>query len=121
MPDNNPLGTEKPIEIVFKNSNALYKAYMPYLGNGGLFVTHQAKWALGQKVLLHVTLPNEPVEEKHALETTIAWITPTSAQGRWIAGIGLEFSTNEASRRVREKINVLLLANAEKDTPTGTM
>ena len=122
MPDNNALGSEEPIEIIFKNSNALHKAYMPYLRNGGLFVSHQAKWELGQKTSLQVVLPLESKEEaKYLLETTVVWITPTSAQGRWVPGVGLEFSTNEVSRRLREKINTLLLANTEKDTPTGTM
>jgi type IV pilus assembly protein PilZ len=101
--------------------NTLYKAYMPYLQNGGVFVPEAPHLQLGDKAKLIVILPGEPEEGSAPIDATVAWVTPQAAQGRWIPGIGLEFSAKENSRRLREKINVLLLANSEKNVPTSTM
>ncbi len=120
--DKNQNVITEPVKLIFKNINALYKAYMPYLQNAGLFIAHPSKFTLGDKVPLHVVLPGVAEEQQvYEIEGTVAWITPTAAHGRWITGIGVEFSAKDNGRKLREKINSLLLENSESGAPTSTM
>jgi type IV pilus assembly protein PilZ len=112
---------DEPFKIAFKNINALYKAYMPYLQNSGLFIAHPQKFKLGDRVVVHMVLPGESEDQINELETKVVWITPNAAQGRWVPGIGVEFASDDKSRKLREKINTLLSENSEGDAPSSTM
>jgi type IV pilus assembly protein PilZ len=109
------------IKVNFTNVNTLYKAYMPYLQNAGIFIAESQNLQLGDRVQLQITLPGDLEKNSSPVDASVAWVTPQGAQGRWISGLGLEFSSKENSRRLREKINLLLLENSEKDAPTSTM
>ena len=82
------------LEVSLTDTSALYGAYMSFLKNGGLFVATQRDIGLGQDVLLLLSLMDEP--EKLPVAGKVVWLTPEGAQGNRQAGIGVEFSEQDA-------------------------
>lgn len=82
------------LEVSLTDTTALYGAYMSFLENGGLFVATQRDIGLGQEVLLLLSLMDEP--EKLPVAGKVVWLTPEGAQGNRQAGIGVEFSEQDA-------------------------
>ena len=82
------------LEVSLTDTTALYGAYMSFLNNGGLFVATQRDIGLGQEVLLLLNLMDEP--EKLPVAGKVVWLTPEGAQGNRQAGIGVEFSEQDA-------------------------
>ena len=117
MSAENPIATEK---LVLLNKNALYKAYMPFLQNGGIFIATEKVFQLEETLQIELTLPAEVSSEVIMLEGLVVWITPHSAKNRWTKGVGIEFVSTEANRRLREKINQLL-ADQSSEAPTSTL
>ncbi len=87
---------------------SLYTAYMPYIKNGGLFVTTpvgiDANYKLGQLVLVDFKLSNNPVI---SFVGAIVWLCPVSAAQR-VSGIGVELPDDETSRKLRQNIESTL-------------
>ncbi|MFM2343980.1 MAG: hypothetical protein RLZZ210_589 [Pseudomonadota bacterium] len=83
---------------------SLYTAYMPYIKNGGLFVSTpvgvDTKYKLGQLVLIDFKLSNNPVI---SFVGTVVWICPVSAAHR-VSGLGVELPDDETSRKLRQNI-----------------
>ncbi len=98
---------------------ALYAAYMPFLAHGGLFVPTQKSYALGDEVFMLVQLMDEPA--RHAVTGQVVWITPHGAQGGRIEGVGIQFSGDEAGRKLREAIEKLLAGHLVSNRPTHTL
>ena len=53
-----PLSTSRPsvLQLVFRDKNALYAAYMPLLTDGGVFVPTTRDYRLGDDLYLLLTL-----------------------------------------------------------------
>ena len=77
------------LEVVIKDTAALYEAYMPSLKNGGLFVATEKGMVLGQRVALLLDLMREP--EILRISGKTIWCTPKGAEGSRQAGIGIQF------------------------------
>jgi len=113
-----PSKNEAPLKVFLKSMEALYKVYMPFLRNGGLFVPTNKKYELNDKVRLEVAL----LEEGNVFEVDgiVAWITPELAQqGRWLPGIGVQFP--EDATQIRTRIETILVGALDADKPTSTM
>ncbi len=104
--------------LKMKSADALYKAYMPFLENGGLFIPTMKVLTLGQVVGLRITLPQS--DDEYKIKGRVAWITPESAQSRWKPGIGIQFLGEEA-QLIRTKIEGLLAGKLQSDKPTNTL
>lgn len=100
-----------------KTKDDLYRSYMPFLKNGGLFVPTDSRFSLGQEVFLLVTLPEE--EERYPVAGRVAWWSPSSFDSR-LKGIGIEFLPSATTETLRNRIDVLL-AGYPSDRPTYTM
>ena len=78
------------LELVaeFENVNQLYRAYMPFVTHGGLFISthHEAK--IGDKVTVSLTLPDDL--EATVFDSTIVWFNPVGAQGARPTGVGVQ-------------------------------
>ena len=114
------LGDEKQSSIFsldFKTNEDLYAAYMPFVRGGGLFVTTDRKYNLGDEVFILLKLLDE--KEKYKIAGRVVWITPEHAQGRKRAGIGVQFTHDDAGH-LRNKIETYLagLLHSEKSTDT---
>ena len=105
------------LSLTIKDKAVLYSAYMPFLTNGGLFVPTNKVYDIGYEVFMLLTLMDEP--EKIPIAGTVVWVTPRGAQGNRTAGIGVQFSEQDAAANA--KIENHLAGSLNSDRPTHTM
>ncbi|MCX4029444.1 PilZ domain-containing protein [Endozoicomonas sp. SM1973] len=105
------------LSLTIKDKAVLYAAYMPFVGNGGLFIPTNKTYQLGDEVFLLLNLMDEP--EKIPVAGKVVWITPKGAQGNRAAGIGVQF--NGQDDMARNKIETYLAGALQSDRPTHTM
>lgn len=105
------------LSLTIKDKAVLYSAYMPFLQNGGLFVPTNKSYRIGDEVFMLLTLMDEP--EKIPIAGTVVWVTPRGAQGNRTAGIGVQFSEQDAAANA--KIENHLAGTLNSDRPTHTM
>jgi len=118
LSSTNPGGVGAMLRIVIKDKSSLYKAYMPFVRNGGIFLPVQREFTLGEEVfvLLNVaeTGENLPVSGR------VVWITPRGAQANRSTGVGIQFSDMDKGE-TRNKIEKLLAGALGSDKATHTM
>lgn len=117
MSDQHPSGRSGILSVTIKDKAVLYSAYMPFLDNGGLFVPTNKIYSLGDEVFILLTLMDE--SEKIPIAGKVVWVTPRGAQGNRTAGIGVQFSEQDASANT--KIENHLAGALSSDRPTHTM
>jgi len=105
------------LSLTIKDKAVLYSAYMPYLHNGGLFVPTNKAYAVGDEVFMLLSLMDEA--EKIPIAGKVVWVTPRGAQGNRTAGIGVQFSEQDAAANT--KIENHLAGSLSSDRPTHTM
>ncbi len=111
-------GTRQGIlSLTIKDKAVLYAAYMPFLQNGGLFVPTNKRYRIGDEVFMLLTLMDD--SEKIPIAGTVVWITPPGAQGNRQAGIGVQFSEQDAAANA--KIENHLGGALKSDRQTHTM
>ena len=118
MPVNQQQGGRNGIlSLTIKDKAVLYSAYMPFLKHGGLFVPTNKEYKIGDEVFMLLNLMDEP--DKIPIAGKVVWITPKGAQGNRTAGIGVQFSEEDA--QANAKIENHLAGSLESDRPTHTM
>jgi len=105
------------LSLTIKDKAVLYSAYMPFLTYGGLFVPTNKSYQVGDEVFMLLTLMDEP--EKIPIAGKVVWVTPRGAQGNRTAGIGVQFSEQDAAANA--KIENHLAGSLGSDRPTHTM
>lgn len=105
------------LSLTIKDKAVLYSAYMPFLNHGGLFVPTNKSYGVGDEVFMLLTLMDEP--EKIPISGKVVWVTPRGAQGNRTAGIGVQFSEQDAVANSR--IENHLAGSLTSDRPTHTM
>ena len=105
------------LSLTIKDKAVLYSAYMPFLTNGGLFVPTNKSYDIGDEVFMLLTLMDE--QEKIPIAGKVVWVTPWGAQGNRTAGIGVQFSEQDAAANA--KIENHLAGSLSSDRPTHTM
>ncbi len=105
------------LSLTIKDKSALYAAYMPFVKNGGLFVPTNKSYEIGDEVFMLLTLMDE--SEKIPIAGQVVWVTPRGAQGNRTAGIGVQFSEDDAAANA--KIEEYLAGMLNSDRPTHTM
>lgn len=96
---------------------ALYQSYMPFLKNGGLYVTGNKKFDLGHEVLLLVKLPGH--EERTPAIGKVVLVNRSNSVAR-PSGVGVQLADTPENTVLREKIDVIV-AGINPDTATLTM
>jgi len=104
------------LNINFAEKAALYKAYMPFVSNGGLFIPTVKEFELGHEIFVVLSLPEET--EKIPVSCRVVWVTPVAAQGNRTPGIGVQFKDNGVARG---KIETILAGLLKSDQATHTM
>ncbi|WP_454784424.1 PilZ domain-containing protein [Legionella sp. WA2024007413] len=112
------MDTIQQINCSFPNESTLYKAYMPFLKGGGLFIRTDTNYLFGSIVKLSIKLMDE--DELHVVEGKVIWITPKGAQGNKVPGIGVQF-IGENSRYVCNRIETYLAGMLKSSQLTDTM
>lgn len=83
------------LSLVIENKEDLYKAYMPYIKHGGLFVPTQRNYHLGEEVFMLLELMGE--SDKIPVTGKVIWVTPKGAQGGRVQGIGIQLSAEDST------------------------
>jgi type IV pilus assembly protein PilZ len=110
-------GTRQGIlSLTIKDKAVLYAAYMPFLQNGGLFVPTSKEYSIGDDIFMLLTLMEEP--EKIPIAGRVVWITPAGAQGNRQAGIGVQFSAQDAAANAKIENHLGGALNSERHTHT---
>lgn len=117
MNDASAGGRNGILSLTIKDKAVLYSAYMPFINNGGLFVPTNKSYQLGDEVFMLLTLMDEA--EKIPISGRVVWVTPRGAQGNRTAGIGVQFSEQDAV--ANSKIENHLAGSLQSDRPTHTM
>nr|WP_233151812.1 PilZ domain-containing protein [Pelomonas sp. KK5] len=104
---------------MFREKGALYAAYIPAFGDGGLFVPTPRDYRLGDDVYLLLSLPDDPM--KYPVAGKVAWITPPNASGGRTQGVGVRFPSDEKTRLIKAKIEEVLGTSISSSKPTQTL
>jgi type IV pilus assembly protein PilZ len=83
------------LSLNIETKEDLYKSYMPYVTNGGLFIPTTRTYQLGEEVFVLLTLMEEP--DKIPVTGKVVWVTPKAAQGGKRPGIGIQMTSDDAS------------------------
>ena len=104
--------------LAIKDKKTLYKSYMSFVKNGGLFIPTKRMYKMGEEVLLLLTLMDEA--EKLPIAGTVIWKTPEGSDANRVAGIGIQFSDKDGGK-AKNKIETYLAGALELDRSTYTM
>ena len=107
------------IQLVFRETGALYAAYIPLLTDGGLFVPTQKPYRLGEDIYLLLSLPDDP--QRYPVAGKVAWITPANASGGRTQGVGVRFPADDKTRLLKLKIEEILGTQISSSRPTQTV
>lgn len=105
------------LSLTIKDKSVLYAAYMPFIKDGGLFIQTNKQYQLGDEVFMLLKLMDEP--EKIPVAGKVVWVTPKGAQGNKVAGVGVQFSSD--NNIARDKIETYLAGAVKSDRMTHTM
>lgn len=107
------------IQLVFREKGALYAAYIPLFGNGGLFVPTTREYKLGEDIYLLLSLPED--NQRYPVACRVAWITPANASGGRTQGVGVRFPDDEKTRVLKVRIEEILGTSISSSKPTQTI
>jgi type IV pilus assembly protein PilZ len=105
--------------LVIRSKSALYAAWIPLLKHGGIFLPSNRSHALGEEVLILLTLLDDP--NKIPLQGNVAWINPAHSAGNRPQGIGVQLHVSEVVRDLRKKVEGLLAGALQSSRPTHTI
>jgi len=114
-----PAARPSVIQLVFREKTALYAAYMPMFGEGGIFVPTTRDYRLGEDIYLLLSLPDDP--QRYPVAGKVGWITPANASGGRTQGVGVRFPADEKSRALRQRIEESLGTALASAKPTQTI
>jgi len=101
----------------YNNIQQLYRNYMPFINDGGLFFPTLEKASLGETVKVSLLLPDDL--EPSLFEAKVVWLNPRGAQGGRPAGIGIGF--NASLIKTRGEIEKLLNRKLNSHDTTSTL
>jgi type IV pilus assembly protein PilZ len=104
--------------LAIKDKKQLFKSYMPFITNGGLFIPTKRMYKMGEEVFMFLVLMDET--ERLTIAGTVVWKTPEGGDANRAAGIGIQLS-NKDGGKVKNKIESYLAGALELDRPTHTM
>ena len=107
------------IQLAFREKGALYAAYMPIFGDGGLFVPTTRDYRLGEDIYLLLSLPED--NQRYPVAGKVAWLTPANASGGRTQGVGVRFPSDEKTRLIKLKIEEILGTSISSAKPTQTI
>ncbi|WP_111976427.1 PilZ domain-containing protein [Algibacillus agarilyticus] len=105
------------IPVEFRTVQELYKSYMSFFNNGGLFVQTTRPYDMGDAVALSVLLPN--ALDSLIVSGQVAWLNPLGASSATPQGIGIAFIDDKD--RVKDRIETMLGTLLNSSEPTYTM
>ena len=117
-PTNIPI-PGKMLNLHIPDLQSLYNCYIPFFEHGGLFVTTEDKFSLGDEVLLALSLGNS--QDKKFLRTNVGWVNFARSTPVRPRGIGVAFGKDEICISVKNLIEKQLGTSLKSDRPIFTM
>ncbi|MDN6179617.1 MAG: PilZ domain-containing protein [Halomonas subglaciescola] len=111
------MSTQQFLPLDIPDVPTLLTVYMPFLERGGLFVATLQRYALGDAVVLLVTLPGE--HEELVIHGDVVWVSPEGVSGRRVPGVGVHF--NRQDYNVRDRVETLLAGQLDTAEPSLTL
>ncbi len=105
------------LNLKLDNATDLYRAYMPFVRGGGLFVPTRKEYVLGDEVFILLDLVGE--DDKTPLTGKVVWISPKGMSTSNRQGIGVQLSEKHSD--LIGKIETHLAGLLDADDPTMTM
>lgn len=102
--------------LAIKDKKQLYKSYMPFIENGGLFIPTKRIYKLGEEVLMLLALMDE--KARIPIAGNVVWKTPDGCDGNRVAGIGIQLKDKG---EIKNKIETYLAGALELERSTHTM
>ncbi len=107
------------LSLQIKERSSLQAAYMPFLNNGGLFISGARGYQMGDDIYLQLTLPDDA--QKYPIAGKVAWLTPAGAVNNRAPGIGIHFPADSKGAAARSKIEALLEGMPPMAHPSHTL
>jgi type IV pilus assembly protein PilZ len=105
------------LSLNIESKEELYKAYMPFVSNGGIFIPTTRAYQLGEEVFMLLTLMDDP--DKIPVTGKVVWVTPKAAQGGRKPGIGIQLSPEDTT--IVQKIETYLAGALNSGRKTNTL
>lgn len=104
------------LTIELRDQASLYKAYMPFIKGGGLFVSTTRTHKLGDEVfvLLQLLDQREPIP----VAAKVVWVSPAGSS-TYSQGIGIQLGDD--NRELMNRIETQLTEVLNSSKPTSTM
>lgn len=93
------------LTLKLKDRRALQSAYLPFIQDGGLFVSSLRDFHLGEQVLILLQLPEQ--SESLPVAGRVVWMVPPAAAPGRKPGIGVQLSRLDGGA-LRQRIEKLL-------------
>jgi type IV pilus assembly protein PilZ len=107
------------IQLAIKEKAALYAAYIPLFGDGGVFIPTTRDYRLGDDVYVLLSLPED--SQRYPVAGKVAWVTPARAASNRTQGVGVRFPADEKSKLLKIKIEEILGGHLASERPTQTI
>jgi type IV pilus assembly protein PilZ len=107
------------IQLAIREKGALYAAYIQAFTEGGLFISTDREYRLGDDIYVLVTLPED--HQRYPVAGKVAWITPARASGNRTQGVGVAFPKDEKCAQLKVKIEQILGASLGSEKATLTI
>lgn len=114
-----PVPRPSVIQLAIKEKSALYAAYIPFFGSGGLFIPTPRDYQLGDPVYVLISLPDDP--QRYPVAGKVAWVTPAKAVSNRVQGVGVVFPDDEKARALKLKIEEHLVGLIASERATQTI
>lgn len=106
------------LNLTMTDKTMLYRHYMPFLKNGGLFLSTNKPFSVGDEVFALIQLPEET--ERRPVSGKVAWLSSMCHASSRPAGIGIQFMDTPENDAMRTRIEVMI-AGLSSEAPTFTM
>lgn len=108
----------KMLNLQLKDRDTLYKSYLSFIEEGGLFIETRENYQLGEEIFLLVSLPE--IDQRYPVAGTVIWVTPAGAAGIHPQGIGVRFGSRDEGKLLN-RIEKILGEMIDSEIPTYTM
>lgn len=110
----------RPQTLIINDKKELYKSYMPFIQNGGLFLPFNdeitpEKVVPGQKILIVFSMLDS--KQKTPIQGKIVWISKNGMN----RGVGVAFGDTPPMRSLKESIEANIADLMAKKEPTYTL
>lgn len=107
----------KKVELLFTNLETLYRSYMKFVVNGGIFFFTNELFTMDDQVFLNLNIAIGTVKKQYPITAEVVWKSTIIRQN----GVGVAFGTDDVSLEAKKDIEELLVPFVNSDIKTFTM